>query len=204
MFLKNPPRTSSEWCLILDASQRWQSSLLRDTAIRHLAKSDLPASTLLAISTKYDVPKWLPTILQALCLQRSFPPEEIALIPSALIVPFFEAREEFRNYLISKVLKMGVCRTSQSCIWGSSSRSLVSQYLEESLVCRGAPSVSLPDDYDVVRRFKELLSNSSCCSRCTSSQRAMLSKCEDFGTSLIRERCFPNNTVPSRGRRGSL
>ncbi|KAF9511840.1 hypothetical protein BS47DRAFT_1383269 [Hydnum rufescens UP504] len=95
--------SSAQWCKVLDVAKRWQSQLLRDTAISHLAKSDLHPSMRLMISTKYNVPEWLPDVLPELCLQRTFPPEDIVLLPPSLIVPFFSAREEFRNELVSRV-----------------------------------------------------------------------------------------------------
>ncbi|KAF9511846.1 hypothetical protein BS47DRAFT_1486655 [Hydnum rufescens UP504] len=96
-------KSSAEWCKVLDVAKRWQSPLLRDAAIAHLAKSDLHVSMRLSISAKYDVPEWLPDILPELCLQRSFPSDDIAFLPPSLIVPFFAARELFRNQLVYRV-----------------------------------------------------------------------------------------------------
>ncbi|KAF9511838.1 hypothetical protein BS47DRAFT_1134296 [Hydnum rufescens UP504] len=87
VLTKNPPKSLGQWYKVLDVARRWQSQHLRDTAIAHIAKSDLHASMRLMISTKYDIPEWLPDILLDLCLQSSFPSDDMAHLPPSLIPP---------------------------------------------------------------------------------------------------------------------
>ncbi|KAF9507798.1 hypothetical protein BS47DRAFT_275284 [Hydnum rufescens UP504] len=199
VLIKNPHKSSAEWCKVLDVAQRWQSPLLRDTAITHLAKSDLHASMRLAISTKYDVPEWLPDVLPELCLQRSFPSEDIALLPPSLLVPFFSAREEFRNDLVSRVSKHAMC-SKTSCAWSATERGRICGHLRKSLSYTS--DLGRQDHSSITEAFQGFLRNPPSCHYCTLGCQDMLSACADFGRSLVRERCFPKNKKRKRNSSG--
>ncbi|KAF9516164.1 hypothetical protein BS47DRAFT_1443418 [Hydnum rufescens UP504] len=185
LLIKNPQKSSAQWCKVLDVAQRWQSPLLRDTAIAHLTKSDLRASMHLAISTKYSVPGWLPDILPELCLPRTFPPEDITLLSPSLIVPFFSAREEFCNDLVSLVLSQAMCYDTR-CSWSATERGRLCDHLRESL-----SSTSDLGNSSITEAFQERLRSPISCVYCTRACKAMLSACADFGRSLVRERSLP-------------
>jgi hypothetical protein len=199
VLIKNPQIFSAQWCKVLDVAKRWQSQLLRDTAITHLAKSDLHPSMRLMISTKYNVPEWLPDVLPELCLQRTFPPEDIALLPPSLIVPFFSAREEFRNDLVSRVSRQAVCHCGYThCVWSATKRGGLCDYLRESL---SSASAALGSS-SIVEAFQEFLRSTVSCPHCTRACKDMLSACANYGRYLVRERCFPEKKKRKRNSPG--
>ena len=186
MLLKNPLKSSAQWCTVLDVGQRWQAPFLRDTAIAHLAKSQLNVSARLAISTKYGVTDWLQDILPDLCLQTFLPPDDIALLPPTLIVAFFQARERFRSHLTNMVLSFELCLVG-GCLWSSPFRDRIYRILEQSLSCPTQPTQST-----VIQEFTKQASRNSNCPYCASRQRSMLSECEAFGRLYVWKLCFPN------------
>jgi len=186
LLIKNSSKSSAEWCKILDVAKRWQSPLLRDAAIAHLAKSDLHVSMRLAISAKYDVPEWFPDILPELCIQRSFPSDDIAFLPPSLIVPFFAARELFRNELVSQVSVLERCY-DKSCGWSDAKRGKLCDHLSQSLLYPGSREHS-----SLTEAFRtSLVSCNNCDHRC----KKMLSSCEDYGRAMVRKRCFNKRTL---------
>ncbi|KAF9511845.1 hypothetical protein BS47DRAFT_1486654 [Hydnum rufescens UP504] len=168
VLIKNRQKTSAQWCKVLDVAKWWKSPLLRDAAITQLAKSDLHASMRLAISTKYDVPEWLPDIL-----------------PNC-------AFREFRNQLVLTVSAVERCER-KSCAWSHALREKLCDYLRASI--SSTPDLGRPDHSSFTKVFETFATT---CRDCALRGDTMLSTCEDLGRSLVRKRCFPKKKKNSR------
>jgi hypothetical protein len=196
VLTKNPPKSLGQWYKVLDVARRWQSQHLRDTAIAHLAKSDLYASVRLITSTKYDIPEWLPDILLDLCLQRSFPSDDMTHLPPSLIPPLCLAREEFRNYLVSRVTKQAIC--SNNCAWSATHRGRLHVYLSQSL--SHTLDLQKPDHSLLTEVFQGHLRNPVSCWVCTHYWKGISADCEAFGKSVVQKHCFPEGERIVQGR----
>lgn len=157
--------------MVLEASQKWQSSSLRATALRYLGKFKLGLSERLALASRYSIDDWMLGVLRNLCT-RAAPPtaEEQELLDAHQLQALYRARESFRNYFMSKRQHGRFCPTE--CCWSDTMNHCILRMMEHDLLISGSQD-------DVVDGYMTLLS-SGAYKECRDCARERASKRNSF------------------------